>query len=206
MAQTLKPEIATRILSAAEQVFAECGYEKATMAAIAERAELSTGNTYRYFAGKDALFDALFGDEFAETFLRLLKRRVSSLISARNLVTLDDTAKEDAEALLAFWIGHRLRVITILDRAAGSRQADFREKFIETLLRPTRAKLKEDSGRARLPDTVETVLHSLFDNTVRSLVRILETYSDEARIREAFAAFWSYQLAGLAGFTLWVTS
>lgn len=204
MAQTLKPEIASRILSAAEHVFAECGYEKATMAAIAERADLSTGNAYRYFAGKDALFDALISDDFAAELLKLVRQRVESLARAPSLTALDAAAQADAEALLQFFCAQRLRVITLLDRAAGSRHAGFQERFIQSLLGPTRARLKADLGAARLPDTVETVLHSVFRNTVQSLVHILAAYADEAKIREAFSAFWSYQLAGLAGFTRWV--
>ena len=58
--QTLKPELEARVLDAAEAVFAESGYAGATMAAIAERAGMSTGNVYRYFANKEALFLALF--------------------------------------------------------------------------------------------------------------------------------------------------
>lgn len=204
MAQILKPEIASRILDAAEHVFAEAGYEKATMAAIAERAGLSAGNAYRYFAGKDALFEALISDDFASEFLRLVRRRVASLLRARSLTALDATAQRDAEALLGFWARNRLRVVTILDRAAGSRQAGFRERFIRTLLVPTCKKLKADLGRERLPDPIETVLRGIFANTVQSLVHILSTYADEERIRESFAAFWSYQLAGLAGLTRWV--
>lgn len=204
MAQILKPEIASRLLDAAEHVFAEAGYEKATMAAIAERAGLSAGNAYRYFAGKDALFEALISEDFASEFLHLVRRRVASLLRARSLTALDATAQRDAEALLRFWAKNRLRVVTILDRAAGSRQAGFRERFIRTLLVPTSKKLKADLGRERLPDPIETVLRGIFANTVQSLVHILATYADEERIREAFAAFWSYQLAGLAGLTRWV--
>ncbi len=55
MAQILKQEMYDRLLQAAESEFAESGYEGATVAAIARRAEVSAGNVYRYFENKHKL-------------------------------------------------------------------------------------------------------------------------------------------------------
>ena len=44
------------LLEAAEDVFAERGFSRATMAEIAARAGYSAGNLYNVFAGKEALF------------------------------------------------------------------------------------------------------------------------------------------------------
>ncbi|WP_433974811.1 TetR/AcrR family transcriptional regulator [Tunturiibacter lichenicola] len=49
-----------RLLDAAEAVFAECGYEAATMTAIAENAGTSIGGLYRYYPDKVAVAQALF--------------------------------------------------------------------------------------------------------------------------------------------------
>jgi AcrR family transcriptional regulator len=48
------------LLDAAESVFAECGYEAATMTAIAETAGTSIGGLYRYYPDKVAVAHALF--------------------------------------------------------------------------------------------------------------------------------------------------
>ena len=48
-----------RILEAAGYVFAEQGYEAATMEAIAARAETSIGSIYQFFPNKLAVFNAL---------------------------------------------------------------------------------------------------------------------------------------------------
>ena len=66
--QILKPEVRDRIVAAAEVVFAADGYDKATMAAIAREARVSTGNVYRYFGGKQALFEHLLDGSFIERF------------------------------------------------------------------------------------------------------------------------------------------
>jgi AcrR family transcriptional regulator len=45
----------TRILDAAERVFARAGFHAATMNDVATEAGMSPGNLYRYFASKDAI-------------------------------------------------------------------------------------------------------------------------------------------------------
>ncbi len=45
----------TRILDAAERVFARAGFHAATMQDVAAEASMSPGNLYRYFASKDAI-------------------------------------------------------------------------------------------------------------------------------------------------------
>ncbi|WP_165921072.1 TetR/AcrR family transcriptional regulator [Paenibacillus albiflavus] len=57
--QVLKDEIKELILKTAEQTFLEQGYEKASMKEISKQVQVSTGNLYRYFANKEALFDAV---------------------------------------------------------------------------------------------------------------------------------------------------
>jgi AcrR family transcriptional regulator len=57
--QARAKERAQRIIEAASHVFAEAGFEAATMEAIAERAETSIGSIYQFFPNKLALFNAL---------------------------------------------------------------------------------------------------------------------------------------------------
>jgi len=57
--QQLREEQRMNILNAAREVFARKG-SSATMADIAEKAEVSQGLAYRYFASKDEIFSVLF--------------------------------------------------------------------------------------------------------------------------------------------------
>lgn len=203
MAKPLNPQLRTKLLEAAEASFAEAGYQGATMAQIAQRVGVSTGNVYRYFANKDALFGEVVSAEFAARFSRILKRRLGSLSRASDLTELDATARTDGEALLRFWIENRLKVIVLLERAQGSAHEGFAERFVDMLLKPTLARLRRERG-APLSPVVRTMLTQVFRNTVRMIVAILESDSDEASIRLAFQGFWTYQLAGLAGLSKWV--
>jgi AcrR family transcriptional regulator len=52
----------TRLLDAAEEVFAEYGWEQASIVKITERAAVAQGTFYRYWESKQALFDDLVDD------------------------------------------------------------------------------------------------------------------------------------------------
>ena len=60
-----RPAKTGAILRAAAQLFAEQGYQAATMDAIAERAGIGKGTVYEYFPNKQELFFGVFDDYIA---------------------------------------------------------------------------------------------------------------------------------------------
>ena len=94
------------LLDAGAAVFAEKGYDGATMTEIAERAGAAIGSLYQFFPSKEALAEALF-DRFAERWAASFAR-VEELApgrSARELADLfvDHKLKQgtDREAAIA---------------------------------------------------------------------------------------------------------
>ena len=61
----------TRILDASKECFVADGFHAATMATIAERAGVSAGLIYRYFASKQAIVLAIIERELREARLRI---------------------------------------------------------------------------------------------------------------------------------------
>lgn len=194
MPQRLKTNVRDRIVSAAAEAFATGGYAGTSVAAVARRAHLSTGNIYRYFANKAALFDAVVDADVAVRFEALLDARLASLAAAPDMRALDGGAQADQAALLDFWIAHRWAVVILLDRGAGTPYADFGARFVDRLVAALFA------ARA-LPESARFVCRQIFDGTRRAIVAILIAHAEPAAVRTAFAHFWRYQLAGLAGFT-----
>jgi len=203
MPQTLKNEVRERIVRGAETVFAERGYRSASVAQIAAAAGLSTGNVYRYFAGKRALFESVVDPEFVREFDRRLDRRVGELANT-DLINLGPEARAADLAMLRFWFEHRLRVVVLLDRADGSPYEGFGERFVARLVELATGQLERQTG-APLPDAARLMLEPIFQTSRRSVVAILQTYETERELFTAFEAFRSFQLAGLAGFQRWVT-
>ena len=61
-----KARIAQRIITSAAELFRTLGYEQTTMDAIAERAEVSRGTLFNYFATKQALLLPFAGELYTE--------------------------------------------------------------------------------------------------------------------------------------------
>lgn len=203
MPQVLKEATRAKICDAALHAFAECGYAGATMPEIAARAGVATAGLYRYFSSKEILFDCVVPAEVAEQLDDVLTRRLATL---GHLVgqARDPQAEKAAERLLSFWVEHRLQTVILLERGEGTRHAAWGQRFVERLVLHAMKKLREEQPGLRLGAPERLVLHTLFENTRRMLARILYQHTNEAQIRRAMMAFWSYQLAGLAGFASWV--
>ncbi len=58
MAQVLKEEIRNKILLEARSEFYQLGYQVATLRSIASKAGITVGNLYRYYEGKEHLYEA----------------------------------------------------------------------------------------------------------------------------------------------------
>jgi AcrR family transcriptional regulator len=200
MPQVLKDDVRVRIEAAALEVFAARGYARATMTAIAERAGVGTASTYRYHAGKRALFDAVVPREIARDFEALLDRRVHAL--ARRMRAGRRGGADLGDELLRFWMAHRLAVVILLDRADGTSYAGFGARFVERLVDATMGA----PGGGRPPRAARFVLARIFDSTRRTLAAILEAHADEDGLRQAIEAFWSYQIPGLEGFARWASA
>lgn len=93
--QARSREALRKLLTAAEEVLAEVGYEECTMAAVAERAGVSVGSIYRRFEGRDQL-------------LAVLKERMLSDLEAR-LVAAVDAAPKNLDDIVRAYV-HALAV------------------------------------------------------------------------------------------------
>lgn len=66
MAQVLKEEVRNRILAAATTEFFESGYSGSSLRNIAKAAGITPGNLYRYFDGKDYIYEAVVGESYRQ--------------------------------------------------------------------------------------------------------------------------------------------
>src|SRR3954471_16105681 len=83
-------EVRDAIVAAAAQAFAQHGYEAATIPDIARRAGTATGNVYRYFSGKRALYQAVLPGPLVARMKSLLRRRVEAFGSPRHPVVSEE--------------------------------------------------------------------------------------------------------------------
>lgn len=199
MPQVLKPEVRERILRAALAAFARGGFAATTMSEIARDAGMAVANLYRYYPSKEELFAAALPEPTVARFERLLERSVHAHARLAGLARPGDPAS--AAELLEFWIEQRLVVVILLDRAAGSPHEAFAQRFVERLVTLSIGEIRAAHAGVVISREARLVLTQIFENTRRMIAVLLESHSDERAIRRAVAAFRSYQVAGLAGFT-----
>lgn len=90
--QYLKKEIRERILAAAVEEFKAQGYADASIRNIADNAEISLGNIYRYYVNKEDLYFAI-----VKPFMESVRNFVDNDFSFTN-----KTMKELSETLISF--------------------------------------------------------------------------------------------------------
>ncbi|MGV9614791.1 TetR/AcrR family transcriptional regulator [Nocardia xishanensis] len=107
----------SRILAAAKRLFAEVGYDRATVRAIATEAETDPGLVMRYFGSKDKLFAQAAGfeaeeliagtpEQAAEQLLAALEDKlaaapIDALASIRSMFTHPEAADEVRSAMVS---------------------------------------------------------------------------------------------------------
>ena len=199
MPQTLKDQVRDDVAAAALRVFARRGVVAATMAEIAAEAGISTGNIYRYWSSKEALFHDVVDERFVRELMRLLRRRVRALDGVDDVRTLEASHLYHlaSERLLAFCIAHRLRVAILLGRSAGTRYEDFTERTVRTLIALAIAHFRGLDPRLTLTPALRFNLNQIYHAFVRTLVTVLAEFEDEAGIRAIVGGYSRYHLAGL---------
>jgi AcrR family transcriptional regulator len=195
MPQVLKSSVRARIEDAALRSFARHGYDGTSMAMIAAAAETAPANLYRYYSSKETLFDAVVPADLARRHDALLDTRITALAEG-------GTAEAaTAAGLLDFWAEHRLAVVVLLDKAEGTRFADYPDAFVERLTGHARQAMTTAPSRDQLE-----IVRLVFDNTRSAIARILATGQDREQIRALITAFWSYQVPGLRGLLAFLNS
>lgn len=122
LSDTPSPETKERILASALVVFGEKGYHNATMAEIAEEANLGKGTLYWYFSSKEDLFSGMI-----EQGIQTLAHKLQSIMGDETLSysrLLSDFIKE----FLYFSHNHRQLARIFLSGVQGLSN-EFRERM-----------------------------------------------------------------------------
>lgn len=203
MVQVLKESVKTQILCAAEKLFSSLSYKQATMGKIAKEAGIATGNIYKYFPNKDALFYEIITPSFVEDFSVLTAQRVDALNQPLRLPELDSIIDKEAGKLLDFWIENRLKVVILLSSSEGSKYESFYQDYIQSMFEQSIMQLPV------LQPNIEDDLFFKFTfktqlvDTVNGVVSILKSFEKESDIAKAFTSSWKYHHAGIQALIEW---
>lgn len=198
MAQYQKDEVRERIVEAALAVLAERGFAGASIAEIARRAGVATGNVYRYFPGKEALFEAAVPESFVASMRAVLRKRVRALAGVVDASGPPSPAFAAATAdLFTFLLEHRLRIVVALGRAEGTRWDGLRDELVDELVTLAIAHFRELDPALRVTEARRAALHAVYRNLTAATVALLLRFADGAKLRAALEDYTRYHLAGL---------
>jgi AcrR family transcriptional regulator len=172
----------SRILAAAQKLFAELGYDRATVRAIAAEAGTDPGLVMRYFGSKDNLFAQISGfeqeqqvtgtpDQAAEQLLAALEDKLTAeptdaLAAIRSMFTHPDATGEVRSAMVA-------RQRQAADHMAAD-DADLRAGLIGALTIGAvigRHLLRLDGLRDAAPERITALLRTAFHDLAHGTPR-----------------------------------
>jgi AcrR family transcriptional regulator len=143
-----------RILCAAQRCFIEYGFHAASMASIAETAQMSAGLMYRYFENKSAIVLAIIERELQEGRSQIAQLRSSSELVAALLDVFTRWQARDPGAMsVALFLEMSAEATRDPQIAAALRRSD---ALILSDLGAWMNRAREDGGLGLPPETVAT--------------------------------------------------
>ncbi|BBH23715.1 TetR family transcriptional regulator [Paenibacillus baekrokdamisoli] len=149
MVQILKDEIRYAILRAAQDAFMQHGYSGTSIKQIAEAVGISAGNLYRYYAGKEEIFEAVVGPVYQELQQMLGHNEQESTAEIRGLhigVLVDMII----QAFGGLTVKYRVPLLILVDGSKGTRHENERQTLYKIFADHIVGHFAEYNHRAKL--------------------------------------------------------
>jgi AcrR family transcriptional regulator len=172
--QRLKDDTRARIVAAGRNELARRGFAAASMRAIAAEAGISAGNLYRYFAGKEALFEAVVRPAYS----RLLSLVRADARMDRAAVKDFRTVQPVADLLLNACRVYRAEMLILTDCSAGTKYENVTSVLVRHIERRLVAGLRAGSAAGGGPED-SFILHVMAATFVEGFLMILRRGRDE---------------------------
>ena len=177
--QYLKDDIRNNILKAALTEFGLVGYKRASIRSICHNSCTSVGNFYKYFLGKDDIFDNLIGPVY---------RNLMGYIEKFNKVEFDENTENIfyglMEKIMDIFKVNSAELTILFNKSEGSKYEACKETFVafvtEIVTETLNYRLSlQDKG---LKDNF--IIYLMSYNLVQSIAIILQEKEDGDEIRE----------------------
>lgn len=179
------------LVAAARQVMADVGYERATITAITDAADLGFGTFYQYFQSKEDILEAVIEEALARMVAPLQSDDLSALTPER---ALEAVARRFAEAAAA----NRdvLRIVFRHGPMSLRPLLHFRDAFVEQLETVIRRGLAVGDFAVADPSLAARALAGLY---VQGLLWRGENHRDSGATPDVTGALTALALDGLRG-------
>jgi predicted DNA-binding protein YlxM (UPF0122 family) len=202
MAQTLKTEIKDRINNSAFQVFFRKDYRSAKMSEIANEANISVGNIYRYYKNKEDLFYQIIPPEQVSNIKKMLTKRIQAAYGINDVKKLDQEAQywKIFEEQLKFMLEHRHMIVILLCNSRGTIYENFKDELINLMKTLTKKYLKSIRASGKKTPETDFTMDLIYNHLIDVIVKTLSKFEDRKKANLIIRKFLSYHLAGLKAF------
>ncbi len=147
-----------RIVACATKEFLEKGFSGASLRTIASAAQMTTGAIYGYFAGKEALFDAVVSpaaDELYRRYRRMQEEFYQLPPEDQTFERMQDYEHDEISGLLDFAYDHRDVFVLVLSKSAGTSWERYLDAFVDVEVDSTFRYVREMRERGVAVNDVE---------------------------------------------------
>lgn len=146
--QYLKKDVEEGILVAAREEFFDKGYKKASIHHIAKQTGISVGNVYRYYANKEALFDATV-DPAYKNMIQLIEQNHEEELPGR-IVSLVEVIEILGAMLASILVDYRKEMLILIDGSQGTKFQGAKQHLFDILTKHVNEHLeKVNRGRPK---------------------------------------------------------
>ncbi len=172
--QYLKKEIRNKILASAIDEFKEHGYSDASIRNIANNAEISLGNVYRYFTNKEALYFAVINP-----FMESIRQSIE-----KDFAFEGKSMKEVSEVLVAFLMQYSDELI-IIRKGNTVHYDSFVKYIVKVIAQKLKLMLEENFPEIDVKITNPDFAASVAEGFLTSLFLVLDG-GDSADVQEHY--------------------
>lgn len=177
--QYLKDEVRNKIIEEALREFKSKGYKHASIRSIAKNSNTSVGNLYKYFNGKEDLYENIIGTVYYE---------LMDYVNQFNKVKIDEKSGNIfynlMEKIMKIFERNSMELSILLNKSEGSKYENCKCIFVEFITRIVTESMKYElklQGR-KLKDNF--IIYILSYNLMESIAIILREKENGIEVRK----------------------
>lgn len=198
MVQYKKEDIKNKIDAAALSIFAKKGYENTAISDIAKTANVSIGNIYRYYKGKDDIFYSIVPEHFICEFKETLLKKVAS---AKDVLSGDIRNSGlfllMNEEFIEFMVSNRERMMILFMGSRGTRYEPVKEEAINYLIMTVQENYSGKDNNIIFDSKNYFIIKTVYTNLIEMMISTLREFQSISEIKALLQIINSYHLFGV---------
>ncbi len=182
--QVLKDEIKNKIISVAEDVFYQKGFEQSTMRQIASAVGISVSNLYLYYKNKEDIFYSVM-----DGFYRYLIKDIMHLLDHDDKEIISDV--EIRKMVEKMILADQRKFIILAEKSQGTKYEGFKKQLIDLLYQH----MKEQVNWELVQDTF--ILFILAKSFIEGIIEIAKDFKSKASLKYSIHTLFEYHKRGM---------